>query len=178
MDRTTTTVTIGSVLAGGGIASLIAWGTLAGTKSWLLWGGTPLIMLGAVLLVWPLLQKATAKAQNIEGVKNQVSRDTFNNYGSNFGHIGPINYGRGHFELTQDLIRQVVEACPPDKGVTVIAVGSQRAFPMQEAIVNALRAAGRTVNTDNTMMLFPPPERPLTVELGQGHVTVTIAPNA
>lgn len=92
--------------------------------------------------------------------------------------VGTLMLGKPQFQLTEDLIRQVVAACPKGVPVTVMATGTQRAFPMQAALVNALRAAGFTVNEDSAAMLLPQPEAPLSVQKTPARTTVIIAPNA
>lgn len=105
--------------------------------------------------------------------------DSYTNSGSNFGHMGPVNnYGKQPFELRPELISQIVNACPPGIPVKVMAVGPQKAFPMQDAIAAALRQRGFTVILDGAGTLYPLPEHPVEIRRSAEETMVVIAPNA
>ena len=89
-----------------------------------------------------------------------------------------IHIGKPVFELTQENIKEVVAACRPGIPVTVVAYGTQRAIPMQNAIASALTRAGFSVDLDSVWMPIPPPEWPLSVVKLPSRTIVEIAPNA
>jgi hypothetical protein len=89
-----------------------------------------------------------------------------------------VHIGKPVFELTQEHINEVMQACTPGVPVTVFATGTQRAFPMQAAIAAALQGAGFSVNLDSAATIIPLPETPLSVTPGPPRTIVTIAPNA
>lgn len=92
--------------------------------------------------------------------------DRYNNFGKNFGHMGPVNnyIGKQPFVLTPDIVEKVVDFFPEGSTVTVFAVGSKRAFPMQRVIADALRAKGCEVELNSAGTFLPPPEQPITVD--------------
>ncbi len=105
--------------------------------------------------------------------------DTYNNSGKNFGHMGPINnYGKQPFQLTQGVVDQVVAAIPTGSDVVVMAVGTQRAFPMRDTIGAALGANGCKVELDSAMTFMPKPEHPITVTENYGKPLILVAPDA
>jgi hypothetical protein len=169
VDQRTISNGLFGILVAGGIAMLIAAATANPYQAWLAISGISTIAAGGVGLLWLWV---TAK----KGTP-AMTGDTFNNSGTNFGIMGPVNVGKQEFKLTLDLIRQVVEGCPQGIPVTVVAVGTPRAFPMRDAIAAALGAAGRSVRLDSVMMPLPPPDKPLTVAKSPQHTVVTIAPN-
>ncbi len=100
------------------------------------------------------------------------------NNGTNFGQVGDNYFGKPPFELTEDLVRQVVQACPKGTPVLVFVTGSPRGFPMQARIMSALETAGFAVSQSNAIMTLPMPTRPLTITPGEKQTVVTISADA
>ncbi len=84
---------------------------------------------------------------------------------------------KSRFELTDALLGALVSACPKGVPVLVVAAGSDRAVPMRDRLVEALRAAGYQVTEDTVMTPLPTPDSPLTVQRNPGQTVVTIDPN-
>jgi hypothetical protein len=154
----------------GGLAMMVGAASPGSYQATLAISGVAFTGLGMAGLVW-LWWTARKDALAMAG-------DTYNNSGNNFGHMGPVNIGKQVFTLTDDHIREVVQACPIGLPVTVVAIGSQRAFPMQNAIATALKAAGYTVSLDSWAIPVPMPDSPITVDRNAQRTMVKIAPNA
>lgn len=136
------------------------------------WGGGGVLIVGAAVTVWALTHRVPRQTTEAH------VGDKYNNFGNNFGHMGPINIGNPAFELTQAHINEVLSHLIPGWPVIVQAVGNQRAWGMGNAMANAIGAAGHTVVQQNIGILSPPPEGPLTVSHEGNTTCVTIAPSA
>jgi hypothetical protein len=135
-------------------------------------GGLGLLALGVFLTIWAV-RRGDPAANSEANVP-----DNYNNFGNNFGHMGPINIGKSAFELTQAHIDEAVRRVPNGRPIIVRAVGNQRAWTMGERLVQALKSAGHTAVLHTVGMLSPPPDGPLTMTLEGNATCLTIAPNA
>ena len=170
MDRRSVIGLIGAALGSSGLGLIGTWAAMATPSAWLITGGVVCTFLGASALLW--LWWTSPKE-----VK-PMARDTFNNFGTNQGIMGPVTFGQMPFRLTDDLIKQVIQACPPNVPVKVIAVGSDRADEMLQTMAAALQQRGYTVELERTGILAPPPSRSLSVAPSPSRTVVTIAPDA
>jgi hypothetical protein len=115
----------------------------------------------------------------IDHQENVTMGDTYNNSGTNFGHIGPINIGKQEFQLTDAHLREIVQRLPKSKPVAIYAVGGSRASQMGRQVQSAVEQAGLHVAAFNMIgVMSPPPEAPLSIDDRGDHVGITVAPNA
>lgn len=133
--------------------------------------GAALALIGFGIIFWSIFARAKKEAI--------VTGDNFNNFGNNFGHMGPINnYGKSDFQLTDDAIQEAIRACPSGIPVLIHAVGPQSAIQMADTLQAAMINAGFTVNVTSSMMTMPPPEHPFRLVKNPTLSVITIAPKA
>lgn len=174
MPNKNTLLSVASVSLPTGVGAVIAGLTApAPYHAYILWFGLVLIALSVAFFVWALFTPAKKELP--------IVGDNYTNNGF-AGHMGPTinNYGKPEFQLTPDLIRQVVEACPVGKPVVVKAVGARfdKWGPMQKAIAKALHDQGFAVREFSVGMQIPAPQRPLSVDCRGAETIVEIAPDA
>jgi hypothetical protein len=177
-------VNVSLVIAAGGIACFVGAATDGAYQRWLLYFGGSFIFISASIVIWALItsnnsdsdMKSSASTVTEKEV-GIMSGDSYSNYGTNSGHIGPINnFGKPAFSLTQEIIDRIIKACPVSVPVTVIAVGSQKAFPMRDIIAAALDKAGFKVDTSSAMMIMPPAETPIQIQTKPDRTIIQINP--
>ncbi|AZN71830.1 hypothetical protein D5400_11585 [Georhizobium profundi] len=96
----------------------------------------------------------------------QMTGDNYNNFGSNYGHIGPVNnYGDRRLEFNEALGQDLLVKVPKDKPLAVLIVGpSARAWKTGRQIVEFLTKHGYQVDEDSVQHLTPMPSHPLTYD--------------
>lgn len=105
-------------------------------------------------------------------------RDNYTNNGVNNGIMGPVTFGKAEFQLTPDLVSQIVASTPQGRPVVVRAVGGSRATAMGQSLLTALQHAGFDVTFQIIGMMVPPPDQPVSVSPGPAFTIITIAPSA
>ncbi|WP_234731136.1 hypothetical protein [Acidocella facilis] len=107
--------------------------------------------------------------------------DNYTNNGNNFGHMGPINnYGPQPFQLTEDVLRQVLANCPKGKKIFLRGIGHPIKFePVRSRLMLALQTAGFDVEMGATFdVKVPPPPYPITINTNsQNHTIIDVAPD-
>jgi len=177
MDRRHVLGIVGGGFLTVGLGLIGTWDSLPGPNKPLGIGGSACAIVGFGILGW-LWVTAPKPAEHANTAGDErMARDTFNNFGTNNGIIGPVSIGRPRFELTSDLIHQVVGACPRGVPVLISATGSQRVDAMHSALRAALQAAGFAVQVARIGMMVPPPSEPLSITTTPQQTIVTIAPD-
>jgi hypothetical protein len=137
-------------------------------------------LVGMALLLWSWLAMPKSEATAQKDMP-KMARDTFNNFGNNSGHMGPVNItnvGRVRFSLTEERLREVIAACPKDRPVIVTLIGRQGNMPMLQVLVDRLTDSGLQVSTGWIGTRSPPPDRPLTVTRLDHATEIELAPDA
>lgn len=80
------------------------------------------------------------------------------------------------FELSGADIAGILTQIPMGAPVALMVVGSNRADPMAERLWSALEAAGHHVDASRTYQMSPPPDRPISIQVGSPYV-VTLDPD-
>lgn len=137
----------------------------------LTWGA---IVFAAIALVCMLL---TFRSM-FGGEDAAAMGDTYNNSGNNFGHMGPINYGRGQRTLSASDKDQLAANLPRATPIEVrCAWGDQEAFTLATEIHNYLTGAGFTVNEGVNHAMGSEPMKGLQVITDTDPVLIRVGSN-
>lgn len=171
MGKTEKTVAISGFLVavGGGAISPFASFVLPEYAKVGFWVGLVIFAIGTIMLGWAMLQEREHDAE---------MGDTYNNSGTNYGHMGPVHIGRQEFKLTQSHIHDLLGKMPRGRKIILQVVGNARAQEMGQSLGRALSQAGYEIENHQIGVLCPSPDSPLTALDKGSHIEITLAPSA
>ncbi|MGN7870531.1 hypothetical protein [Paracoccus sp. 22332] len=96
-----------------------------------------------------------------------MTGDNFNNYGTNNGHIGPVNnYGKQEFQLTPEVLRSLL-TLDKTEVIRLAYVSTRRSEQIAYQIADFLVQNGYTVDGMRGVgHLMPPLRKPIEMRLG------------
>jgi hypothetical protein len=117
-----------------------------------------------------LWKKGSKKAS-----EDEMGGDKYNNFGNNFGHMGPINnYGKPEIEITEDIIRSVSSECPFGNDILIIATGRHKSVQLAEKLKAGLERLGHQVGLGTGGFISPPPKSHITIRQRSPQVQIIV----
>lgn len=84
---------------------------------WVIVGCFVALVAAGALLYFPAKAKPSVADAPVRG-------DTYNNSGSNFGHMGPLQVGYQRFEFSKEVAAEVLRSIPREGALNVTIIGS------------------------------------------------------
>lgn len=154
---------IGSILVTGFFAIMLAVITSVPEKYQLILLAFSVVGLSIGIVLWVVGQFRQKDSEE----ELPMSGDTYNNSGTNYGHMGPVHIGRQRFVFTPEVGQEILTKVPRNNPLPVWIIGSARAQQVGRQVVNFLRENGYTVSdVISGEIVSPLPSGPLTYEEG------------